>query len=228
MSKPPTHIPITAQGNFWVVRGDCILGGAKTLALLRWLPTLQTDHVIYAGSVFGSGGWAVALAARQLGIKATILMARSKYRPPWATDIESSIQWTNPLPVAHLHAMGDDIKGAVNLPLGFDTPDFIKIMANIALDTIPIPPPEIWCAALSGTLARSLRLAFPDTPLHVVTPARLTASVPNAQMYLSPEKYHQPARTPPPYPSCPFSDAKVWQFAEKSAVSGAYIWNVSR
>ncbi|MEK7800902.1 MAG: hypothetical protein AAB276_00450, partial [Pseudomonadota bacterium] len=192
-----------------------------------WLPTLQTNHVVYAGSVFGSGGLAVALAARQLGIKATILMARSKYTPPWISDIEGSIQWTYPLPVAQLHTMGEDIANAVNLPLGFDHPNFRKEMVHIIRNTILRPPPEIWCSALSGTLARAIHASFPDIPLHVVTPARMAVPIANAHMHLSPEKYHQPARILPPYPSCPFSDAKIWQFAEKMAVSGAYIWNVS-
>lgn len=42
----------------------------------------------------------------------------------------------------------------------------------------------------------------------------------------APEKYEQGARTPPPFPSCPEYDAKVWQFASKQARDGAVFWNV--
>ena len=86
---------------------------------------------------------------------------------------------------------------------------------------------EIWLPALSGVLARAACTAFPHLPVHTVSAARHAGDTGRAIVHMAPEKFHRPALTPPPYPACPFSDAKVWQFAEKMAVSGAFIWNMS-
>jgi len=228
------QIPVTQYNDLNIVRGDLIRGGAKTPALLRYLPRLNkthfAPHFAYVGTVFGSGAWAVAVASAELGFDCSLFIAQSDIRPAWEDDIAatgSTLYWCTPSPVATLH---DDVSkhypDLCNLPLGFDTPEFISDMADVMRDTIPTAPPEIWVPALSGVLARSACLAFPDTPIHAVSAAKHHGDIGRAILHTAPEKFHRPAITPPPYPACPFSDAKLWQFAEKQAVSGAFIWNV--
>lgn len=227
-------IPITRHDSLNVLRGDLIKGGAKTPALLRYLPTLATlgaQQFAYVGTVFGSGAWAVAEASATLGFDCTLFIAKSDYAPHWLDDIchtGAKINWCEPEPVESLHhRVTHDHPELFNLPLGFDTPEFIRIFAGVLRDAIGDPPPEIWLPALSGVLARAAALAYPETSVHAVSAAKHPGDTGRATLHIAPEKFHRPAETPPPYPSCPFSDAKLWQFAEKTAVSGAFIVNVS-
>jgi hypothetical protein len=120
-----------------------------------------------------------------------------------------------------------DVKADIcNLPLGFDSPEFISEMANVLKESIQTPPSEIWLSVVSGVLARAARLAFPKTQINAVCVAKNHGDLGHATPFIAPEKFYRPAITQPPYPACPFSDAKVWQFAEKQAVSDAFILNV--
>ncbi|MFA7276071.1 MAG: hypothetical protein WC043_04645 [Pseudobdellovibrionaceae bacterium] len=225
-------IPLIQHGSFHILRGDLISGGAKTPALLQTLARNPRSHIGYVGTVYGSGAWAVAQACARLNKECTLFITKGRHpAPPWIENVESlgtRINWCPPLPVATLHAeVTRNYPDIHNLPLGFDTPDFIADLAAIMTKTLPEPPPEIWLPALSGVLARAACLAFPKTPVHAVSAARHPGNLGRAILHLAPEKFHHKAKNPPPYPACPFSDAKIWQFAEKMALSGAVIWNVS-
>lgn len=207
-----------------------IAGGLKTLALLRTLPKLNHSHFAYVGSVYGSGAWAVAEACAHLNYQCTLFMARSDYTPSWLPQIENTganLVWCDPLPVETRHAqITQNHPDIFNLPLGFDSPDFISDMTDVLKEAIKTPPPEIWLPVVSGVLARAACVAFPQTKINAVCVAKNHGCIGHATPIMAPEKFYRPALTPPPYPACPFSDAKLWQFAEKQAVSGAFILNV--
>ena len=48
-----------------------------------------------------------------------------------------------------------------------------------------------------------------------------------SDFYIAPEKFYEKAKLPPPYPSVPEYDAKVWQFVKNHGKPGDYIWNVA-
>ena len=214
---------------FRIVRDDKIFGGTKRIALESWLPTLNVKQVIYAGSVFGWGVPAVAMACQTLGIKCTILMSQSSYDPPWMRAVQESstrlLIKKQPLPVEILHEEAAAHNDWYRLPLGFDDPGFRTALADHARTT---PAPErAWVPVVSGTLLRALEEAWPYTEFHGVCAARRHGYEGNAQLHMAPEKYSQPAQVPPPYPSCAFSDAKVWQFASKLGKQDDLIWNTN-
>jgi hypothetical protein len=223
-------IPVISHENLHIIRGDRIKGGAKMLALLRYLPKLNHNHFAYVGSVFGSGAWAVAEACSTLNLQSTLFMAKSDYTPSWLSHIESTgtnLIWYDPLPVETIHTqVTHDYPDISNLPLGFDSPEFITDMASVLKESIQTPPPEIWLSVVSGVLARAACTAFPKSKINAVCVAKNHGDIGHATPIMVPEKFYRPAATPPPYPACPFSDAKLWQFAEKQAVSGAFILNV--
>lgn len=223
------HIPITSFDNLHVLRGDMVDGGLKTPTLLKYLPKLNHDHFAYVGSVYGSGAWAVATACTALGLQCTLFIAKSDYIPSWLSYIKKAdIHWIDPSPVTQIHQMvTTEYPSLYNLPLGFDTPDFINDMADVLKNNITDPPPEIWLPSVSGVISRAACIAFPDSQIHAVSTAKHHGNIGRAILHRAPEKYYKPAITPPPYPSCPFSDAKTWDFAQKMAISGAYILNVS-
>jgi hypothetical protein len=84
------------------------------------------------------------------------------------------------------------------------------------------PYSEIWCSAVSGTLARAMKSTFPYMTLRIVSMTKAGDGD-----FHAPEKYHQPAQIAPPYPSCPYTDAKVWRFAQEHAAPDALIWNTA-
>lgn len=223
-------IPITTHHHLNILRGDMIAGGLKTLALLHTLPRFHHSHFAYVGSVYGSGAWAVAEACAQLDYQCTLFVARSDYTPTWLSQIENTgtnLVWCDPLPVETLYArITYNYPDIFNLPLGFDSPEFISDMADVLKESIQIPPPEIWLPVVSGVLARATCAAFPQTKINAVCVAKNHGDIAHATPIMAPEKFYRPAVTPPPYPACPFSDAKLWQFVEKQAVSGAFILNV--
>lgn len=205
-----------------IQRDDLIAGGTKRRALDLLIPNMVATDIAYAGTIFGHGALALALACEAAGKQAHLYLSCNDLSHPMIARIRQTnavIERCEPLPVEQLF---DAAKGDYVFPLGFDTPDFHAAMVS-ALQNIDLPPhSEIWCCAVSGTMAKSLRAAFPDTPLRIVAVAKSAEGG-----FRAPEKYHQSAQMPPPYPSCPYTDAKVWRFAAEHGTQDSLIWNIA-
>lgn len=205
-----------------IQRDDLIAGGTKRRALDLLIPTLSATDIAYAGTIFGHGALALAHACEAAGKRAHLYLSCNDDTHPMIARINQTnavIERCAPLPVQQMLA---DATGDYVFPLGFDTPEFHEAMAT-ALKTIDLPQhSELWVSAVSGTMARALKVAYPQARLRVVAVAHSADGE-----FHAPEKYHQPARTPPPYPSCPYTDAKVWQFAQEYAAPDALIWNIA-
>lgn len=128
-----------------------------------------------------------------------------------------------PMPISVLHEKTvKAAHGAAVFPPGFDMPEFKEALVEALSSFDAAPYPQIWVPSVTGTFFRALKSCFPDKIFKTVSVVKSGACD-----YTAPEKYHQPARTPPPYPACPYTDSKVWQFAEKHAAPGALVWNVA-
>ena len=219
-----TPVVIERIGNLFIARDDLVPGGTKRRALINWLPTLGTNHFIYAGSVFGSGGWALAEACRDLGYSCTLALSKADYRPAWLDQIDCKIEWFDPQPVEHIYKIYEGDKGL--LPLGYDDPGFASCLRDI-FAALEFEPQSIWMSCVSGVLLRSAQAAWPNAQFNAVCVAKNHGDIGNATRHLALEKYHQPARELPPYPANIFSDAKIWQFARKLETPNTLIWNTS-
>lgn len=219
--KPPV---IETYDGLQVVRDDLLPGGTKRRALVNWLPSLDTDHFIYAGSVFGSGGWALAEACHDLGLTCTLALSKADYYPHWLDLIDCGIKWFDPQPVEHIYQSFNNAKGL--LPLGYSDPGFKSCLTDIFVKS-GLTPSSVWMPCVSGVLLQSAQAAWPNTEFNAVCVAKNHGNIGNATKYQTPEKYYQPARNPPPYPANLFSDAKLWPFAQKFAVKDTLIWNTS-
>ncbi len=220
MLPPPV---IERQDQFYIAREDLLPGGTKRRALLRWLPEIKTDHFIYAGSVYGAGGWALAEACRDLGFRCTLALSKSEYRPHWLDRIDCTIEWHDPQPVQDILAIYKDHPGL--LPLGFDDDAFRTHLSDIFRTVDVSAFSEVWMSCVSGTMLRAAQDAWPTTPLNAVCVAKHHGDIGKARKYDAAEKYHQAARYPPPYSAHAFSDAKTWIHAKESGLSGGLIWN---
>lgn len=219
------EVCIEQINDFQIARDDLLSGGTKRRALLKYLPQLNSDHFIYAGSVYGSGGWALAEACRDLGFHCTLVLSKSPYRPHWLDLIDCKIEWRDHQPVQDIY---NSLSGQDTLlPLGLDDPAFHACLVEVFKNTEINNPPEIWMPCVSGTLIRCAQLAWPNIPMNAVCVAKHHGDLGNAVKYQAVEKYHQAAKEHPPYPANGFSDAKIWSFAKKFALKNALIWNTS-
>ena len=220
---------IERHGDFYVCRDDLLNGGTKRRALVKYLPKLDSRKFIYAATVFGSGGWALAEACLDLGFDCKIIISDNKYKPHWTKKFSSQIEWQIPSPIQSLYAFSQKLAAesdAIALPLGFNDPAFKNCLTE-ALKEINMNPSEIWMPCVSGTLVKAAQSTWPGAKLNAVCVAKHHGDLGAARKYQAMEKYHQPARNPPPFSSNIFSDAKIWSFAHQFALKDALIWNTS-
>ena len=217
---------IRMENGLNVLRDDLIVGGTKRRGLNLLLRGLSTDTVFYAGTTMGHGALALALAGRDTGKIVNIVLS-AKDSDPYVTKLQEAgaiVHLSKPLPIEILHGQAEDMAaGAPVFPPGFATPEFAGSLSGAVSALNVLPYPEIWVASVTGTLARALKKTFPKTMVRTVSVVKNGAVCD----FMASEKYHQPAKTPPPYPSCSFTDGKVWQFAQKHARPGALIWNTA-
>ncbi len=228
--------PVVEQhGRFHVVRDDIHPGGTKQVILRKLLPELDASHFVYAASAFGKGGAALAHACAEAGYKATLLMPRSTVEVEWVEAVQklgTEIIWTDLLPIDRIDDMAWQYAcehEARHLILGFAMTRFFDLLVQYA-QKLPINPHEIWCPVVSGTMASALETAFPNAALKAVSVVKNPGYRPQnnqagTEMFFAQEKFVRRAASPPPFPSWPYSDAKVWRVAQKHGSDNALIWN---
>jgi hypothetical protein len=216
-----------------VVRDDLIGGGTKARYMQRLYE--QGDEVVYATPAEGGAQTALAWTAQAMGKKATLFVAKRRTPHPralMAKRLGAKVYQVSPgyLTVVQARARTYcEDTGATLAPFGMDMPEAIEAIAAAASST-GLEPDEVWCASGSGVLARSLAMAWPKARRFVVQVGReLTAKdVDGASIVVSPRKFTETARSPPPFPSDPHYDAKAWEIAKARRGAGLIVfWNVT-
>ena len=218
--------------NIYILRDDTIIGGTKRRALEILLKQIPVKNILYAGTIMGHGALALAHACQDNNKVVEIFISANGDEP-----IIQKLKQTNavlhlcaPFPISTLNEMAITEAAKQNglaLPPAFDMPEFEDAMVEALQQFDSAPYSEIWTCAVTGTLTRALQRAFPDKPFKTVKVVKAACNLGQAEIFFAPEKYHQPAKSPPPYPSCPYTDAKVWQFAQRHAAPNALIWNTA-
>jgi hypothetical protein len=219
---------IEKQNGFNILRDDLLPGGSKRRGLDILLSTVEENDIVYAGTIFGQGALALAHACADHGKHTHLFLAANDLQHTMIKQLKNTgavIHTAAPLPVEQLHGNAQlwaKENSAKLFPLAFDAPEFQDAMAQ-ALSSLDVSPyPEIWCVSVSGTFARSLGQAFANKTIRTVGVVSAGKTDFNA-----PEKYHQTAKRPPPYPACSYTDAKLWQFLELHATPGSLVWNIA-
>lgn len=230
-SYDPLPAPVVERiGRFLVVRDDYLPGGSKMRYMLPLLAALPHREIVYASPAVGYAQIALAHCCKILGKQAVVFVAKRKqpHRRTLAAKEAGAIVYQVPcgyLTVVQSRARKYAAdKGAHLVPWGVDVPEALGHFAKAAMD-IGVTPDEVWACSGSGALIRGLQQAWPGASFHSVQ-VGAAPKVGRAVLHKAPEKYEQPAKHPPPYPSCDNYDAKVWQFAKLAARDGALIWNV--
>jgi hypothetical protein len=228
-SLPPPRVE--RIGRFHVVRDDLLPGGSKMRYMLPLLAARPEREICYASPAEGFAQIALAHCCAALGKQAVVFVAQRKqpHRRTLAAHAAGARVFQVPngrLNVvqarARLYAAD---KAAHLIPWGVDIPEALQAFSEAAR-SIPLQPLEVWACSGSGALIRGLQLAWPQASFHAVQVGALP-NVGAARLWKAPEAYGEPARQPPPWPSCDNYDAKVWQFASRHAADEALLWNVA-
>lgn len=240
MFPPPV---IEKFDNVLVVRDDLIPGGSKRRVVdyllkgnhsrrRKLFETTRSKEFVYASPACGYAQLALAIACRELGLSITIFVAERKQLHIRTQETQEAgakiVQVPNGmLTVVQHRARKYAVENNANLlPFGLDTQEVREGLKQVAL-TIPFVPKEVWTVAGSGTLSRSLQLAWPQARFYAVRVGCKRSSVGRADVFTAPERFDQDAKTRPPFPSCSNYDAKAWQFIVKHAKDDALFWNVA-
>lgn len=216
-----------------VVRDDLAGGGTKARFMVKLFE--QADEIVYATPAEGGAQSALAWAARAMGKRATLFVAKRAEPHPralLAKSLGATIYQVSPgyLNVVRKRAQAYcAATGAVHAPFGLNTPEAIETIAAAARST-GLEPDEVWCASGSGVLARSLARAWPKARRHVVQVGRTLTKdeVAGATIHVHPLAFGQTCRTRPPFPSDPHYDAKAWETAKARRGAGLVVfWNVT-
>jgi hypothetical protein len=223
-------IDIDTIEGFQVVRDDHVAGGTKRRALMRVIGDMAEQEFVYATPAYGFAQIALAEAARDLGKRATIFVAKRAVWHPRTIAAASAGAQIIEVDNGYLATVQKRAReyakeaGAYLVPFGMDAPEFVNAIADIARE-IPGKPTEVWTVAGSGVLTRALQQAWPDAEFHAVQIGR-EPNIGKAKLWVAPEKFEEDAASPPPFPSCSNYDAKAWDFIRKHASPGALFWNV--
>lgn len=218
------------HGGFIVVRDDLLPGGTKRRVLARLFAQERPLEACYASPAYGYAQIALAYAARDLGIQATVFVAKRSALHPRTAEAKAAGARIVQVPHGYLSNVQAKARGyceatgASLIPWGLDTPEHREALSAIAR-ALPIAPREVWCVAGSGMLTRSLQAAWPAAK-HFAVRIGANPAIGRAVVIAAPERYEAPAAAPPPFPSCSNYDAKAWRFMRERASAGALFWNV--
>lgn len=217
---------------YFVLRDDLLNGGTKRRALNILLNKIPQSNIFYAGTIMGHGALALAHACQDSKKVAEIFISANGNEP-----MIQKLQQTNailhlhlPLPISILNGLAESAaekQNAIHLPPAFNMPAFEDCMIASLQNFDDSPYSEIWTCAVTGTLTRALQKAFPQKIFKTVKVVKADCDLGKSEIFQASEKYHQLAKSPPPYSSCPFTDAKVWQLVKKHAANNALIWNTA-
>jgi len=229
---------ITEHEGFNVVRDDLLGAGTKARSLDFFVRNFKGKELVFGSCpAVGYAQISLPFVCNRYGKEAHIFMAERSMDKLTAEQqrgyaMGTIYHWVpdGMLPVtqarAREYAAADPVNRAV-FPLGLEHETVIASIIKVAR-SLPITPTEFWTVGSSGTLNRSLQLAWPKAAAHVVQVGHTMneREIGRATHWKSPLSFNKPAKIKPPFPSSPCYDAKLWEFVLKHATPGALIWNV--
>ena len=241
----PNPAPILEMHeDYLVVRDDLLGAGSKVRGLdyiIGHMPEFKNIKEWVFGSCPATGYAQISLpfVCNRYGKKAVLFMAERKkdnlheYQKKGAS-LGADYRW---VPNGMLNVTQKRAKDYVLenpqertlLPIGLEHVAVIGCFIKVA-QALPINPKEVWTVGSSGTLNRSLQLAWPDARVHVVSVGHTMSEreIGRAIYHRSELKFDRPVKPEdaPPFPSAPTYDAKAWKFVREHAAPGALFWNV--
>ena len=237
-----TPAVLERHGRVLVVRDDLLEGGSK----LRFLPFLTrgAKEIVYGTPFCGGAQLALAVLGRESGQRVTLFTAERKALHPRQLAAKARGARLMLVPfgyMTHVQAKARAYarsRGALFLPLGFDTPaafePFLEAIRRVRKRSGS--PDEVWCATGSGMLARALAEGFPDSEIMAVGVGLQSRHLhhglhwpKNATIIASSLPFEKEEKGTAPFPSDGNYDRKAWVLCEKRARLSrkkVLMWNV--
>jgi len=246
----PTPV-IEKHDDFYVVRDDLLEVGTKCRGADFLIGHCKkTSHIqewVYGSSpATGYAQMSLPYVCNRYGKKAVIFMAErsvDKLHPyqKKAIDLGADMRW---VPNGMLNVTEKRARDYVNekpesralIPIGLDHPTVIACLIRVAR-SINIVPDVVWTVGSSGTLSRSLQLAWENAEVHLVSSGghkMKSESIGRAIFHESKLAFNKsvPKNELPPFPSVPSYDAKAWaemiRYYKENEIGNKKIlfWNV--
>lgn len=222
---------VTEHDGIIVVRDDLYPGGTKARFLRPFMQATGAKEYVYASPCEGGAQTSLCMVAREMGVKATIVVAkRAEQHPRIKLDkklggkvIQVPHGYLNVVQAAATKYAAK--QKAFLMPFGFDLPEAVRTIADAALAT-GVTPDEVWCASGSGTLARGLTLAWPDAKMNVVQIGRTLTKkdVGKAKIHVYPKPFGWALKEGvTPFPSDFHYDGKAWEMMRAKKRKGKTI-----
>ena len=245
--EDPNPAPqIIEHDGIHVVRDDLLEVGTKARAADYLVRNAKQTELVYGSSpATGYAQMSLPFVASKYGKKAVIFMAEralDKLHPyqKKAIDLGADMRWVKMgmLAVTEKRArdyVAENPEDRLLVPIGIRHDTAIGCLIKVAR-ALPIEPGEIWSVGSSGTLTRSLQLAFPNAAVHVVSVGHTMqpTDIGRAVFHKSPYKFDKPVGLldMPPFPSAPTYDAKGWQpmidwYKTHKRKGDVLFWNVA-
>jgi len=121
------------------------------------------------------------------------------------------------------------------LPIGLEHPTVFGSLIKVAR-SLGVQPDQVWSVGSSGTLTRSLQMAFPNAEVHVVSVGHTMSEheIGRAIYHKSKYNFKQSVKKEeaPPFNSCSTYDAKAWQpmldwHSKMGRPKTVLFWNVA-
>ena len=245
--EDPYPIPeIRHFGDIKVVRDDLLEAGSKVRFLDYLIQSTDVDEWVFGGAnKIGWGPTSLAYLCRKYGKKCTTFWAKRNtptMQQQMYLDYGGKIEWVNMgmLSVTKSRAKKyyeQDKEKRKLLPLGLEDDLVkgcaIKVMRNMAKHH-SIKPEAVWSVGSSGTLNRSLQMAFPDAEANVIQVGHKMTEreIGRAKLYIADYKFDKPVKEDekPPFPSAPEYDAKGWKIMcdKRDKTKCNLFWNVAK
>jgi len=243
--QDPNPKPVLKEHEGFIVVRDDLLGAGSKIRSVDYLIGHDPNTKDIEEWVFGScpaNGYAqisLPVVCERYNKKAVLFMAQRKRENLHeyqlrGLSLKADYHWVpnGMLPVTQKRAKdytAERPDKRALLPLGLEHETVIGSFIKVARD-LPIQPKEVWTVGSSGTLNRSLQLAWPDAEVHVVSVGHTMKEreIGRAIYHRSELKFDRPVKPEdaPPFPCAPTYDAKAWKFMREFASPGALFWNV--
>lgn len=224
-----------ANDRFNVVADHLLPGGTKQRAWRVF--DVPEDELVYASASQGGAQIALAMAGKLAGKRVIIFSQNAFHNMVFKARMYGAFIYVKEGKLSNVMRIAEEYarkNGARYIPFGFEFPEFAKELEHRLQDASQLIRPDstIFVTVGSGTLAKILLKVFPKNKFILI--AANTAwtfpefeNDPRITLYNAVETFLEPADIPPPYPSVPQYDAKLWRFVTEHGKSGDTIWNVA-
>jgi hypothetical protein len=217
---------ITVHEGIHVVRDDLLNAGTKVRAIDYIIGHMNhevNEWVMGSCPAIGYAQISLPIVCAKHGKKAVIFAAKrgmNNLHPYQKRGIELGVKyyWVDNGMLTVTQKRARDYVNASpetrkTLPMGLEHPTVFGSFIKVAR-SLPIKPDYVWSAGSSGTVNRSLQMAWPDAEVHVVSVGHKMSEreIGRAIHHRSSYAYTASVKEvdKPPFPSVPEYDAKVW------------------